>query len=93
MPSLHPLVGIISGPARSLPYTKKGCDIMDYTCLDALPDVLRVEEVAKVLRISRSSAYSLAHSQNFPVINPLGGKSMRIPKGAFIKWLESHTQY
>jgi excisionase family DNA binding protein len=64
-----------------------------YTKLEDLPEVLRIEEVAKVLRISRSSAYSLAHSQNFPVINPLGGKSMRIPKDAFIKWLESHTQY
>jgi excisionase family DNA binding protein len=66
---------------------------MDHSKLQDLPEVLRIEEVAKVLRISRSSAYALAHSRNFPVINPLGGKSLRVPKDAFIKWLDSHTQY
>lgn len=45
-----------------------------------------------MLRLSRSAAYELAHKEGFPVINPLGGKSMRIPKDAFIKWLEDHTK-
>lgn len=60
--------------------------------LQDLPDILRVEEVAAVLRLSRSAAYELAHKEGFPVINPLGGKSMRIPKSAFIEWLENHTK-
>lgn len=62
-----------------------------YTKFQDLPDILRVDEVAAVLRLSRSAAYELAHKEGFPVINPLGGKSMRIPKDAFMKWLESQT--
>jgi excisionase family DNA binding protein len=53
--------------------------------LDALPAVLTVEQVRAVLRISRGTAYELVHSRGFPNIQI--GRSIRVPKAAFIKWM------
>lgn len=48
-------------------------------------DLLTVEEMAKILRISRSKAYSLVKEKGFPIIKI--GKSIRILKQELYSWL------
>jgi predicted DNA-binding transcriptional regulator AlpA len=61
--------------------------------LDTLPAMLRVEEAAQVLRISRSRAYEEAAiyqrtngRAGLPSIRI--GRSLRVPKHALIAWIE-----
>lgn len=61
--------------------------------LDDLPDVLTVEEAAKVLRIGRGAAYELARQwrvsggrEGLPVVTL--GRSLRVPRAALRRLLE-----
>lgn len=47
---------------------------------------LNVVEVAKMLGISRQSAYNLAKSEGFPSVRV--GRRLVIPRDAFLLWLE-----
>jgi excisionase family DNA binding protein len=53
--------------------------------------VLTVPEVAKILKIGRSSAYVLAKSGCFPCLK--FGNSMRIPYEPFFNWLNNINNY
>lgn len=48
-------------------------------------DLLTVLDMAKLLKISRSKAYSLTKQKDFPIIKI--GKSIRIIKNELYKWL------
>ena len=50
---------------------------------------LTVAEVKRYLNISLTAAYELSHSKDFPVCR-FGG-SIRIPRDAFLAWVESRT--
>ncbi len=50
---------------------------------------LTVADVRRYLNISQTAAYELSHSRDFPVCR-FGG-SIRIPKDAFLAWVESRT--
>lgn len=61
--------------------------------LDELPDVLTVEEAARVLRIGRGAAYELARQwresggrEGLPVVTL--GRSLRVPREALRRLLE-----
>ena len=61
--------------------------------LDQLPEVLTIEEAAKVLRIGRGAAYALARRyldsggrEGLPVV-PLG-RSRRVPRAGLLRLLE-----
>jgi len=54
-----------------------------------LPVILTMKHVQQVLGISRPIAYELAHRQGFPVIR--FGRAIRVPREAFLQWLESET--
>ena len=54
-------------------------DIKDF------PIVLRVEDVARIMNISRVSTYNLVHSEGFPC--KFVGRRMVIPRDAFFNWL------
>lgn len=57
---------------------------------NALPNAyLTITEVRQYLNISQSAAYELSHSKGFPVCR-FGG-SIRIPRDAFLVWVESRT--
>jgi len=50
---------------------------------------LTIAEVHKFLNISQTAAYELSHSKDFPVCR-FGG-SIRVPRDAFLCWVESRT--
>lgn len=52
-------------------------------------EYLTVAEVKTYLNISQAAAYQLAHRKDFPVCR-IGG-SIRIPRQAFLAWVEHHT--
>lgn len=61
--------------------------------MDDLPEVLTVEEAAKVLRIGRGAAYDLARQYRssggrtgLPVVEL--GRSLRVPKSALRRFLD-----
>ena len=62
--------------------------------IETLPDMLRVEEAAAVLRISRSSAYDevalfqrTGGREGLPSIR-VGARSLRVPKAALLRWID-----
>jgi excisionase family DNA binding protein len=62
--------------------------------INQLPDMLTVEEAAKVLRISRSRAYEAVATfqrtggaEGLPSIRI--GRSLRVPKGALLGWIDA----
>jgi excisionase family DNA binding protein len=55
--------------------------------VEALPLVMTVTELQKVLGLSRVKAYELVHQRNFPAIR--FGRAIRIPRDGLMKWLDS----
>jgi excisionase family DNA binding protein len=51
------------------------------------PDVLRIEEAAELVGVSRSSMYSYVHSGLIPAIRL--GRRLRIAKSSLIRFLEN----
>ena len=56
--------------------------------LTDLPLMLKVKDVIQVLGVSPTYAYALVNSQAFPVLHL--GRTIRIPRDSFLKWLETH---
>ena len=52
---------------------------------NALPYIMRVDDVMSLFGISRSSAYTLMHSKDFPLV--CIGKSMRVLRDDLLTWL------
>jgi excisionase family DNA binding protein len=52
-----------------------------------LPNMLRVRDVADYLDICTRVAYQLVKTPGFPLVIA-GDKSFRIPRDAFLAWLE-----
>ena len=69
----------------------KGVLIMDLAAckdvknFDELPLSLTIEQMGKVLGISRSTAYELANSKGFPTLKI--GRRMIIPRIALMRWM------
>ena len=55
-----------------------------------LPLTLTVEEVAKVLGISRGTAYNLVHREDFPAVKI--GRRLIIPREQFCSWVDKEAQ-
>ena len=60
-----------------------------YKSYDELPLMLSVQEIAKVLGISKTSAYELVRSKGFPVLKI--GSRLVVPKEKFREWVEQNT--
>ena len=60
-----------------------------YTDVDQLPLVLNAVQLARVLGISRSNAYALLHSKDFPTLRI--GKRMAVSKEKLLEWLERNA--
>lgn len=50
---------------------------------------LKVEDIKEILGVSRTSAYSLVNSGEFPVLK-VGKSTIRIPKDSFLSWVNNH---
>lgn len=61
-----------------------------YKSYDELPLMLSVIQVAEVLGISKTSAYELVHTDDFPSITI--GKRLIVPKDKFIEWIKTKTE-
>lgn len=57
--------------------------------VDELPMVLTMRHIQGVLGISRPETYKLAHTRGFPVVR--FGRSIRVPREAFLRWLDEQT--
>lgn len=53
-------------------------------------EYLTVAEIKRYLNISQAKAYELTHRKDFPVCR-FGG-SIRVPREAFLSWVEQHTR-
>lgn len=49
-----------------------------------------VDDLCNLLQVSRPTAYSLVHTNGFPVIRL--GRRLLIPKAGLEKWLEEQTE-
>jgi len=54
--------------------------------LSTLPPVLTVEEVARLLRISRGAAYQAARRGELPGVRRVG-RTLRVSRDAVLNWL------
>ena len=50
---------------------------------------LTISDVKHYLNISQSAAYELSHRKDFPVCR--FGSCIRVPREAFLVWVERHT--
>ena len=57
--------------------------------MDDLPVILTMEDIRQALGLSRQKTYQLPHMKGFPAIK--FGRAIRIPRDAFLKWLESQA--
>ncbi len=67
--------------------------VPDPPSFDELPEVLTIEEAAKVLRISRGAAYALARQwldsggrEGLPVVRL--GRTLRVPRAGLLRLLD-----
>ena len=63
-----------------------------YKNKDELPLFLSVMDVAKLLGISRASAYELAREENFPKLKIVQGRTI-IPRDKLLEWLDEQTRF
>ena len=62
----------------------------NYTSWEQLPLYLSIDEVAKLLSISRAKAYALAHTIGFPAITL--GKRMMVEKNDLRQWIDTQRK-
>lgn len=53
---------------------------------DYEPDVLTVDELAKLLRVSRNTAYALVQRGEVPGVRHIG-RAIRVSRAAVVAWL------
>ena len=63
------------------------CDItLLVETVEGLPLVLTPKDIAKVLQISRNTAYDVMHRKDFPVLKV--GKQYRVSRERFLQWIK-----
>jgi excisionase family DNA binding protein len=55
------------------------------TDIDALPAVLTMRQIREILGLSRVKVYELTRRQGFPIVR--FGRAIRVPREAFLRWL------
>ena len=59
---------------------------------EELPMYLSVLDIAKLLGISRSSAYEHTSKEGFPKLRVVSGRII-VPREKLLVWLDEHTNY
>lgn len=57
---------------------------MEYMDFSSLPEALSAKDIARILGVSKQSAYCLLHTRSFPSMRV--GKRLLSPKPMFIAW-------
>jgi len=52
-------------------------------------NLLTIEEVAKILRVSKLTAYNFIHSDGFPKV--LVGRAWRVEEQLLLKWIQEKS--
>ena len=60
----------------------------EYKPISSYPIMLRADDVAAILRISRSKAYDLMHSEGFPTLK-IGKHKLLVSKEMFLAWIDA----
>lgn len=58
--------------------------------MDDQSELLTVTEAARVLHVSRASAYSLAAAGRIPVVR-IGPRTIRVPRSRLVRWIEARS--
>lgn len=53
-------------------------------------ELLRADEAARLLGVSRSKAYELMACRAIPIVRI--GRSVRVPRTALLRWIEERTE-
>ena len=53
--------------------------------------LLRVEEAATLLGVSRTTMYAMVSAQKLPIVRI--GRSVRIPREALLQWIQEHIDH
>ena len=69
---------------------KKSEPTMTVVTAPMLADFLTVRDLKEYLHLSQSAAYALTRRQDFPICR-FGG-TIRIPRDAFLAWVDAHTR-
>ena len=56
---------------------------------ETMPDVMDAKQIAEALQISKSGAYNLLNSPDFPTLR-IGGRKLGM-KNELVEWLKSYT--
>jgi excisionase family DNA binding protein len=59
--------------------------------LHDMPTLLKVTEMADILRIGRNAAYEIIYQDDFPILR-LGPKKIRVPKQELLDWIKSNIK-
>lgn len=62
---------------------------MTYKSIDEYPDILKADDVAAILRTSKTRAYELMNSNGFPTLKI--GYRLFVPKDKFIDWIHKRS--
>ena len=62
-------------------------EIKKPTSLDELPDFCSLEELSKVLQVSRSTVYRMAAQGSIPSLRV--GRRVIVPKEHLVRWIDS----
>jgi excisionase family DNA binding protein len=65
---------------------------MPTTNQESQPLLLRGEEVAEMLNLSRSMAYRWMQTGILPTIRPPRSRALRVPREALLRWIASQTR-
>lgn len=67
-------------------HTNASADIQQAPHNSPLPELLTVNEVARLLQVGRNRVYELAHHQHIPTIRI--GKGYRFPRRKLLEWID-----
>ena len=62
---------------------------MEYKKLDEYPVILKADDIAQILRTSKTRAYELMNSKGFPTLKI--GYRLVVPKDKFIDWIDKNA--
>ncbi|MGH7283565.1 MAG: helix-turn-helix domain-containing protein [Polyangiaceae bacterium] len=77
-------------PAPSEEPTENETEINNAITIEQLPEVLTVNEVARLLRVNRKTVYRAIERGEFPCARRIGN-TIRVARDAMLRWLDGQA--